>query len=132
MARPKSGDNQTLTDTEVLIMNILWDLQDGTVHQVLEQLNSKQSKTYAYTTISTLLRVLEKKQVVHSQKEGRGHRYFPSFAKSQYQQKATQHLVNQVFEGQTTALIRNLLGNASLTSKELAEVQTLLQQKSEK
>jgi predicted transcriptional regulator len=132
MARPKSEEQKTLTDTEIQIMNILWDIGDGTVHNVLEGLISAQGKDYAYTTVSTLLRVLEKKGVVSSQKEGRGHRYSPAIPKEKYQKKATDHLVENVFSGERTALIRNLLGSAKLSKEELAEVKALLEEEAQK
>lgn len=132
MARPKSEEQKTLTDTEIQIMNILWEIESGTVHDVLENLVVSQGKEYAYTTVSTLLRVLEKKQVVSSQKEGRGHRYSPSIQREKYQKKATDHLVDSVFLGERTALIRNLLGNSKLTVGELAEVKALLEEKAKK
>lgn len=129
MARPKNEEQKTLTDTEIQIMNVLWELESGTVHDVLEGLLASNGKDYAYTTVSTLLRVLEKKQVVQSQKEGRGHRYSPSIDKEKYQKKATDHLVENVFSGERTALIRNLLGNSKLSKEELAEVKALLNER---
>lgn len=132
MARPKNEEQKTLTDTEIQIMNILWELKDGTVHDVLESLIYTQGKDYAYTTVSTLLRVLEKKGVVSSQKEGRGHRYSPAIPKEKYQKKATDHLVDNVFSGKRTALIRNLLGSSKLTIEELAEVKELLNKEVQK
>ena len=132
MARPKNEEQRTLTDTEIQIMNILWELKDGTVHDVLESLICTQGKDYAYTTVSTLLRVLEKKGVVSSQKEGRGHRYSPTIPKEKYQKKAMDHLVDNVFSGRRTALIRNLLGSSKLTKEELAEVKELLNKEVQK
>lgn len=129
MARPKSDERKTLTDTEIQVMNRLWELGTGTVHDVQESLNSVADKDYAYTTVSTLLRVLEKKNVIKSQKEGRGHRYIPIIAKEKYQVRATNHLVASVFSGEKTALIRNLLGSATLTKEELSEVKAILDDK---
>lgn len=126
MARPKSEENKSLTETELQIMNVLWGLESGTVHDVSEELQASQGKEYAYTTVSTLLRVLEKKDFVHSEKEGRGHRYYPALKRSQYQKKVTKHLVENVFEGEKTSLIRNLLGSGSLTEEELREIRQFL------
>lgn len=132
MARPKSEEEKPLTDTELQIMNILWSLGGGSVHDVLEQLNSSQNKNYAYTTVSTLLRVLEKKDAVKSEKEGRGHRYYSKIKKQDYQKKATNHLVDNVYEGEAAALIKNLLGHAKLTQEELYEVKKILNRQDDK
>ncbi|MCB0408552.1 MAG: BlaI/MecI/CopY family transcriptional regulator [Bdellovibrionales bacterium] len=126
MARPKDETEKPLTDTELLIMNALWDLKAGTVNDVSERISKEQGKDYAYTTVSTLLRILEKKSVVQSQKEGRGHKYFPLIQKENYQQKATHHLVENVFSGEATQLIRNLLGNSQFSKEELSEIKKLL------
>lgn len=132
MARPKSDENKQLTDTELQIMNILWELEASTVHEVLTRLSEIQKKEYAYTTVSTLLRVLEKKEAVESKKEGRGHLYSPLIPKEKYQKKATKHLVNHLFEGQPAALVKNLLGSGYLSKEELKEVQQLLNEKVKK
>ena len=132
MARPRSEENKPLTDTEIQIMNILWEIGDGTVHDVLEELSKALKKKYAYTTASTLLRVLEKKGAVTSKKAGRGHTYKPAIKKENYQTKATKHLVQNVFSGEPAALIKNLLGNSKLTLQELKEVQKILVGRSKK
>lgn len=130
MARPKSDDNKPLTDAELQIMNVLWEQGTGTVHEVLESLSA--DKDYAYTTVSTMLRVLEKKGAVRSQKEGRGHRYQAAIEKGKYQNRATEHLVKNVFQGEKTALIKNLLGSSALSKAELDEVRQLLKEKGKK
>lgn len=131
MARPKSEEEKPLTDAEIQVMNVLWEKGSGTVHEVLENLVAGSSKDYAYTTVSTMLRVLEKKGVVESHKEGRGHRYLPKIDKINYQNKATEHLVNNVFAGEKTALILNLLGSGNLSAKELVEVKEFLKKKAD-
>ena len=111
MARPKGGSDRSLTTAELQIMNLLWEMKSATVHDILERLNGEQNKDYAYTTVSTLLRVLEKKSVVSSEKEGRGHRYFPRLKQKEYRQRATEHLVQNVYQNEKGALIKNLLGH---------------------
>ena len=129
MARPKDDGDKPLTDVELQVMNVLWSCEKASVHQVLDVLNHNGKRDYAYTTVSTLLRVLEKKGVVGSEKVGRGHLYFAQVQKENYQEKAAKHLVTNVFEGSATNLIRNLLGTEKLTQEELAEVQQLLSKK---
>ena len=131
MARPKSEEKKALTDIELQLMNILWRLEGATVHEVLESLEKSQKKDYAYTTVSTMLRILEKKEFVRSEKEGRGHRYFPKVEKDDYQEKALGQMVEQVFSGQPSTLIKNLLGQAKLTSEELAEIQKMIEEQND-
>ena len=132
MARPKSDSNKQLTDVELQIMNILWRLSEASVHQVLDELTKVASKDYAYTTVSTLLRVLEKKQVVGSKKQGRGHLYFPVVERSRYQSVATDHLVKNVFSGQKQALVLNLLGRGEISAQELKEIKQFIESQEQK
>ncbi|MAE74821.1 MAG: transcriptional regulator [Bdellovibrionaceae bacterium] len=132
MARPRREEDKPLTDTEIQIMNVLWDLGAVTVHDVQEALNQQQGKEYAYTTVSTMLRVLEKKSVVRSEKQGRGHIYSAGIAQKDYQKKATDHLVEQVFSGSRSDLLKNLLGAGALSAKDLNEVRELLDSKRKK
>lgn len=132
MARPKKEEDKSLTTVELQVMNILWQKGSCNVHEVQEALIQKQHKDYAYTTVSTLLRILEKKSIVKSQKEGRGHIYTPLMTQNQYQKTVTHHLVEQVYNGKKTHLILNLLGQAQFSSQELNEIQKIIQQKSDK
>ncbi|MCB0422951.1 MAG: BlaI/MecI/CopY family transcriptional regulator [Bdellovibrionales bacterium] len=129
MARPKKEDDHRLTESEIKIMNFLWEIGESSVQDVLEHLKSTENKEYAYTTVSTLIRILEKKEVVGSRKKGRGHRYFPLVAKGEYQEKEAHRLVADLFSGSPTALIRRLLGSEDISSEEIAEVKKLIDQK---
>ena len=129
MARPKNEEDKPLTDTEIQIMNVIWEQGSGTVHEVIEQLKIENDKDYAYTTVSTMLRILEKKQALSSVKEGRGHRYTPKIKQEGYQKKAAKHLLKNVFQGQRTRLIKNLLGSAKISKDELNEIKKLIDEK---
>lgn len=132
MARPKnSADEKSLTETELQVMKVLWRIGRSSVHKVQQELSASQDKEYAYTTTSTFLRVLEKKGFVGSEKEGRGHSYFTLIVEEDYQRKATDDLVKNVFSGKPSVLIKNLLGNAEISLQELEEVKKLLKEKSE-
>lgn len=127
MARPKKENKKNLTEAELQIMNILWSKKDMSVHEVLDALIETSNKKYAYTTVSTTLRVLEKKEVVESYQEGRGHRYKAIIDKESYQKKATHHFVNSMFDGKESALIKSLLGGSNISKEELKEVKEYLE-----
>src|ERR1700722_13868432 len=92
-----SAKGKLLTEVELELMAILWKLKEGTVHEVLEQLTSE--RDLAYTTVSTMLRILEQKKILKSRKEGRGHIYFPLLTKDEYEATSLHHLVKKVFDG---------------------------------
>ena len=72
-----------LTESELELMTILWRLRGGTVADVLAALPS--DRPLAYTSVSTILRILEQKGVLTTEKVGRGHRYLPAVAKGDYE-----------------------------------------------
>lgn len=122
---PKKG--RQLTEVELELMTILWKIGEGTVNDVLGALPS--ARKLAYTSVSTILRILEQKGVVVSRKEGRGHVYIPRLGKEAYEATTLHHLVTRVFDGTPTALVRRLLETERLSEDELAEIRALLARK---
>lgn len=113
-----------LTEVELEMMNILWKKGEGTVGDVLEGLSAQ--RNLAYTSVSTILRILEKKGILSSRKEGRGHLYIPKLSKENYETRSVEHLVENVFEGAPLQLIRCLIETKQITKSELAEVRALI------
>jgi predicted transcriptional regulator len=113
-----------LTETELELMFILWSLEGGTVSDVQSALPKK--RPLAYTSISTILRILEKKGVLAIRKEGRGHVYIPVFSREEYESRALRDMVNRVFQGETTALVKQFLSTTDLTEGELNAIRALL------
>jgi predicted transcriptional regulator len=116
-----------LTESELELMTILWRLRGGTVADVLAALPPE--RTLAYTSVSTILRILEQKGVLMTEKVGRGHRYIPSVAKGDYESFALDQVVDKVFDGQPLSLVRRLVDTAGLTRRDLASLKALLDEK---
>jgi predicted transcriptional regulator len=116
-----------LTEVELELMTILWKIRDGSVHDILEQL--PKDRSLAYTSVSTIVRILEQKGILGSRKEGRGHIYFPLLPKEQYEATSLRHLVSKVFDGTRLSLIQRLLETDDLTEDELKSIRNLLNQK---
>jgi len=118
-----------LTQAELEIMQILWRLGEGTVHQVLAGLAP--GRRLAYTSVSTILRILEQKGVVGSRRDGsgRGHTYFPKVARQQYERHSLRDLIGRVFGGAPSSLVRCLVESEELGPGELAALRALLDEK---
>ena len=127
MGRKKKEHNNILTDAELKLMNIIWLLNEATVHQVVEELSEVEN--YAYNTVSTIMRILEKKGFLVSRKSGRSHIYLPSISKEDYELIGVNHMVDDLFGGTPVALIKRLLGGTKLSGDELAELKELLKDK---
>ncbi|MEO5666810.1 MAG: BlaI/MecI/CopY family transcriptional regulator [Bdellovibrionota bacterium] len=112
-----------LTETELEMMRVLWAKGEGTVNDVLEALPS--DRDLAYTSVSTILRILEKKNFLKSRKDGRSHIYKPRVDKSDYEGRTLRHVVQNVFDGERMSLVRQLLGAGDMKPEELAELRKL-------
>jgi predicted transcriptional regulator len=126
----KSGSKsieKPLTATELEMMNVLWRIAPATVHQVVEALLPQ--RQLAYTSVSTIVRILEQKGYVRSRKEGRGHLYEPTIQKEAYQVASLQHLVSNVFDGTPTLLVQRLVDSEQLGPEQLDEIRRALKKK---
>jgi predicted transcriptional regulator len=128
MARSKKTTiEKRLTDVELELMGLLWRLGEGTVSDVQAALPT--SRPLAYTSVSTMLRILESKGVVATRKQGRGHVYVPVIQKSEYEAHAVKDVVDRVFEGMPLALVRQLLENVPLSDEDVSELRSLIARK---
>ena len=109
------------------MMNVIWRLGSCTVSQVRETLRPE--RELAYTSISTIIRILEQKGFVTSEKAGRGHLYSAAMSREDYQALSLEHLVNTVFNETPSLLVQRLLNSESLTEEELARIRALLRKR---
>ena len=121
-----SGSQKTkmLTDVELELMTILWRIGEGSVASVIAEL--PEGRDLAYTSVSTILRILEQKKILITRKEGRSHIYIPLLSKTDYEAKTVRHVVENVFEGAPVTLIRTLLNNVNLKDEELEELRQII------
>jgi len=127
MGRPVREKEKMLTEVELEMMQILWKTHGGTVNDVLQDL--PKARRLAYTSVSTILRILEQKGFLKAEKEGRGHLYQPVISKADYESKSVNHLVDKVFENAPSALVRRLLDEKGISPRELKEIRDLLNEK---
>ena len=124
---PPSVAERLLTEAELELMRILWQAQEGTVRDVLDQLPPE--RDLAYTTVSTTLRILESKGFVASRKEGRSHVYTPTEPKPRYEARSLRHMLGSLFGGDRLALVRQLIDSEPVPDDELRALQALLDDK---
>ncbi|MET0406053.1 MAG: BlaI/MecI/CopY family transcriptional regulator [Cystobacter sp.] len=127
-----SGSSQNeapkpLTPVELELMQVVWRLGEVSVADVLAALPPE--RPLAYTSVSTVLRILEQKGVVGSRKEGRGHLYSALLAREVYERRSVRHLVDTVFEGTPSSLVARLVEELPLSPEELARIRALLGRK---
>ncbi|MCI0572104.1 MAG: BlaI/MecI/CopY family transcriptional regulator [Myxococcaceae bacterium] len=131
MPRPSQPEPQKpLTPVELELMHIVWRLGEVSVADVLEAL--PQERKLAYTSVSTVLRILEQKGVVHSRKVGRGHLYSALLPRDAYEAHSVRHLVETVFDGTPSALVARLVEAVPLAPEEVEQLRRLLGRKGQK
>jgi BlaI family transcriptional regulator, penicillinase repressor len=116
-----------LTAVELEMMNVIWRIGPCSVAQVQQTLLPE--RELAYTSVSTVVRILEQKGYVRSQKQGRGHVYEAAVSKDSYQALSLTRIVRNVFDGAPSLLVQRLLASETLTPEELAQIESLLRQK---
>jgi predicted transcriptional regulator len=127
---PRKKEEKLLTEAELELMAVLWKVGEGSVNEVIEHLPA--GRATAYTTISTILRILEQKGFVRARKEGRGHIYSPAMAKEEYESRTIKDMVDRVFDGAPLALARQLLQTERMSGEDLAELRRLIDRLEEK
>src|SRR5262245_54816508 len=126
-ARGAKAPSKELTAVELEMMNVIWRIGPCSVAQVQEQLPP--DRDLAYTSVSTIVRILEQKGYVTSEKEGRGHLYAAAVSKPSYQALSLKRIVRSVFDGAPSLLVQRLLATETLTPEELARIESLLREK---
>lgn len=113
MALQKSSMTASLpepTQSELEILNVLWQSGPSTVRHVHEAL--LQHDELAYTTILSMLQIMYSKGLVTRDDSERAHVYKPALSRHQTQRQILTKLLHRVFEGSTTELVMQALGSA--------------------
>jgi predicted transcriptional regulator len=126
-SRRRKSSHNALTPVELEMMNVIWRVGPCTVARVLEELRPE--RELAYTSVSTIVRILEQKGYVTSVKAGRGHRYEAAVSKADYQATSLHTLLTRVFDSEPSMLVQRLLDSEALTADELAQIKALLRKK---
>lgn len=118
---------QKLTDMELELMTVLWRIGRGTVHDVIDGL--PENRPLAYTSVSTVLRILEQKEALTSEKSGRSHIYIPKTTKAEYESFSVHHVMESVFDNTPKAFVKRFIETVDLTPEDILEIQNMLKQR---
>ena len=121
MARSKSP---TLTETELRLMDVLWARGPSTAREVLEALPEGEGR--AYSTVRTMLGVLEQKGYVTHREVGRAFVYEPEVERREARASAVRHLVRRFFNDSPEQLVLNLIEEENLDPDELVRLREMI------
>src|SRR5438105_10836244 len=115
--RPK---HNTLTPQELEIMKLVWQRGAATVRDVYETLLER--RRIAYTTVMTMMNILETKGYLKKRQDDRAYVYRPSQPQKQVIRGMVREFVNRVFNGSAEPLLVHLVEDQHLTPKDLEEI----------
>lgn len=118
---------EKLTQTEERIMHILWHLEKGLVKDVIRELGPPVPK---YTTVSSVIRILEEKGFVGHKAYGRTHEYYPLISKAAYKRFAFKEMLGKYFDGSYQEVVSFMVEEESLSEAEIREIQELIEKHS--
>lgn len=107
-------------------MAVLWDQGRATVAEVLASLGHQPRVTYS--TVQTLLRILETKGYVAHEKVGRAFVYRPVVDQHQARRRAVRHLLSRLFDNSPSQLLVNVLENERIEPSELRRLKKLIEE----
>ncbi len=87
---------QELTKAEEQVMQVLWHMEKAFVKEVIAQMDEPKP---AYTTVSTIIRILEKKGFIGFVAFGKTHQYYPIISKETYKTDLSKNLIGKYFDG---------------------------------
>src|SRR5262245_17253901 len=125
--RPRKTE---LTNHELQIMKVIWERGSATVRDVYEELLKK--RKIAYTTVMTVMGVLEQKGRLKKSASGRAHVYRPAQPQSEVMGSMVRDFIGRVFNGMAQPLLVHMLEDGKITENELDELKKLLREKRRK
>jgi predicted transcriptional regulator len=121
MARRKSP---TLTEVELELMDVLWQKGSATVGEIVEALPEER---LAYSSVLTMMRILEQKGYVTHEKESRAFVYRPLVDRQQAQKNVIGYLLKRFFNNSPELLVVNLLEHEEVGANEIKRLKRLIE-----
>lgn len=122
MPRPPSP---ALTDAEARVMSVLWQKEAATVGDVVASLKKK--RAVAYSTVQTILRILEEKGYVTHEKLARAFIYRPRVDERQARRRALKHVASRLFNDSLSQLVLNVLEDGHIDGEELGRLKKMIE-----
>jgi BlaI family transcriptional regulator, penicillinase repressor len=120
--------NKTLTRAEEQVMQYLWSLGKGFLKDIVEQFPNPKP---AYTTVSTVIRVLVKKKFIGFKTYGKVNEYYPLMPKQTYFNSQVKPIISNYFGG-SSATFASYFANEQLSLTELEEMKDLIEDRIKK
>ena len=121
--------SETLTGQELELMKVIWRSGQATVREVYEDLKTR--RTIAYTSVQTMMNILETKGHLRKEPGDKAQTYIPVRPQQTVVRSMVREFVDRVFDGSARPLLVHLLKEKGLTAAERKELQKLLDKEAE-
>ncbi len=118
-----------LTKAEEQVMQVLWKIEKGFVNDVLEHFPNPKP---AYNTVSTIIRILERKKYIGHNAYGKSHEYFPLVSKNEYTNSFFNGMMKNYFSNSYKSLVSFLAKDKSLSLQDMEDIKKLMEDEIEK
>ena len=115
----------TLTPQELAIMKVVWKLDKATVRDVYEELREK--RPIAYTTVMTMMKILEEKGYLKKSRVERAYVYKPSRPRQQVVGAMVRDFVDRVFDGAASGLLLHLAKDGRLSNDDRQHIRRIIE-----
>jgi BlaI family transcriptional regulator, penicillinase repressor len=122
------GENETLTKLELQIMQVIWRLGASTVGKVQQGLDQQ----LAYTTVQTMLNILERKGKLKRKLRGRAFVYSATVSEARASSHAVRDLVDRMFGGSTEELVMSLIKSRQIDARKIAKLSKQLEEEGDR
>jgi BlaI family transcriptional regulator, penicillinase repressor len=112
------------TESELEILRVLWERSEATVRDVHEELSK--TKDAGYTTTLKLMQIMHEKGMVKRDESNKTHKYIPLLSREKTQKQFVGKMIDTLFEGSSSQLVMQALGNHKASKEELEEIQKLI------
>ena len=119
-----------LGDLQLKIMKLLWERGEATVAEVHQSVALE--RELAYTTVATMLRKMEARNLVAHREEGRSFVYRAAVRSDAVTRGMADHLIERLFEGSLADMVSHLLTHREVTREELSKLEKLIAERKEK
>lgn len=116
--------DRPLTEVELQLMNVIWSLGPCTVKEVQIEINKE--RELAYTSIATIMKILENKGILKNTKNDKAHIYTSLVDKVEYEAHSLEHLAENLFHGDSSMMVMRLLDNSNFSQKDLKAIREVL------
>lgn len=115
---------EKLTNKEEQIMQILWQIEEGFVNDIMEQMPEPKPH---YNTLSTIVRLLEEKGFVAHKSYGKSHQYFPVISLEDYRGVYVTDSIKKYFGNSVSNLVNYFVKEDKLSEEEIRELMHIIE-----